>query len=217
MLCLKNCNKTEEVNQAKLQEQQRSISIQNNFMAEDTNTSTNKKNHYKKAAPKKIYRQIPLIGDTGKILLFDTVQNTNYQTDTIIRKTLINDTNRVENIESGEPRSYYCSLPQKFSFCFKEKAYQFDEQYNPDITEIAEKIRNCRNLDKIEIIGYYTQKFLIFNNKKLTTKRINEIKNEILRQDVSSRALRKSEINLIKFDKTNNPELSQCIEIILNN
>lgn len=114
------------------------------------------------------------------------------------------------------PEGSYCFLPVNFHFFFKKKSVKPDEKYVTELASLAERMIDCYNLKEIEIKGYYTQNLLLFNNKKLVTERITELKKELKKLNVPSRTLRKAKIELIKTEKNDNPETAESIEIILS-
>ena len=155
--------------------------------------------------------------DTVRIEIPDTVHKTIYQTGAAVKKVIIADTNKANPSAANVNHGYYCSLPGKYKFSFEKGSSAVSDQNDQDIKEIAEKILNCRNLNKVEITGYYSQRFLFFNNKKLVNERINEVKKEIKKHQVPSRTLRaNSEEKLIKCDKSDSLDLSHIVEIILS-
>jgi hypothetical protein len=153
--------------------------------------------------------------DSLKIVVIDTLHKKIYQSDTIVKTVEITDTVKINHYETIVKPEGYCQLPKVYRIPFDEKSVYIDEKYYNDISELAKNILECQNLQKVEITGYYTQRFLFFSNKKLVQERIENIKEEIKNHNVSSRMLRKSQENLIKTTKSENQESTQLVEIVL--
>lgn len=215
LLCVRSLKRNEEKNQNIPFNQEQNLYQKNDsaLSAPDTIKDTN--NQRDKDRTNISYRIKQIEIDTIKILVTDTVHKKACRLDTLVKKLIITDTIHVNPYEPEINSGNYCLFPQRYRIQFDERSAFVDEKYNNDIVELANNIHNCQNLHNVEIIGYYTQRFLFFNSKKLVQERIENIKKEIMKHYVSSQTIRESKENLIKTTKLDKLDSSQCVEIIL--
>jgi hypothetical protein len=215
LLYIQNHKNYQKQNQEVIITKKENICLSKDSVLSESNTLTDQNIQSKNINPNSIIHVNQPDRDTVKIVITDTSYKKIYQTDTLVKIVEITDTIKINYYKSVINPRDYCQLPKVYRILFDEKSVYIDEKYYNDISELANNILECQNLHKVEIIGYYTQRFLIFNNKKLVHHRIENIKKKIKNHNVSSRILIKSQETLIKTIKSNNQESAQLVEIIL--